>query len=65
MAQAYGKGRCDDEMATVGMIYMAFFLLLHPGQYTGTISEDAAFKLQGVHLYIQNRHLDSYTASEL
>jgi hypothetical protein len=63
MAHAFGDTRTDGEMAITGMITSTFFFLLQPGEYTDTVSDDAAFKLQDVHLYIQGRRLDSYNSS--
>jgi hypothetical protein len=37
--------------------------LLRPGEYTGTTSDDAAFRIEDVALYIQDRRLDSMTAT--
>jgi hypothetical protein len=51
-------------MAVADMIFIAFFFLLQPGEYTGTISDDAAFRLQDVGLYIQGRKLDLFAASD-
>jgi hypothetical protein len=51
-------------MAVSDMIVIAFFFLLRPGEYTGTISDDAAFRLQDVGLYIHGRKLDLFAASD-
>jgi hypothetical protein len=64
VAQAFGATRSDEEMAVADMIVIAFFFLLRPGEYTGTISDDTAFRLQDVGLYIQGRKLDLLTASD-
>jgi hypothetical protein len=63
MAEAFRDTRTDAEMVCADMITIAFFLMLQTGEYTGTMSDDAAFKMQYVHLYIQGRRLDSYLAS--
>jgi hypothetical protein len=63
MAQAFGDTRTDGEMEITDMITITFFFLLWPGEYTGTVSDDAAFKLQNVHLDIQGRRLDACTPS--
>jgi hypothetical protein len=52
MAQAFRDTCTDAEMAIANMITITFFLLLRPSEYTGTMSDDAAFKLQDFHLYI-------------
>jgi hypothetical protein len=46
------------------MITIAFFFPLRPGEYTGTVSYAAAFKMQDVGLYIQGRKLDLFTAAD-
>jgi hypothetical protein len=46
MAQAFGDTHTDAEMATTDMITIAFFLLLRTSKYTGTMSDDSAFKLR-------------------
>jgi hypothetical protein len=63
-AQAFGDTHLDDEMAIADMINIAFFFLLRPGEYTGTLSDDAAFKLQDVGLYIQGCKLDLFAAND-
>jgi hypothetical protein len=63
LAQAYDNHRSDSDLAVADMIVIAFFFLLRPGEYTGTTSYDAPFRLQDVNLYIGGRKLDSATAS--
>jgi hypothetical protein len=46
IAQAFGDTCSEEEMAIVDIIMITFFYLLWPGQYTGTVLDDAAFKLQ-------------------
>jgi hypothetical protein len=46
VAQAYGDTREVAVMAIAEMIVIAFFYLLRPGEYTGTLVDDAAFKLR-------------------
>jgi hypothetical protein len=62
-AQAFGDTRLDDEMAIADMITIAFFFLMRPGEYTGTLWDDAAFKLQDVGLYVQGCKLDLFAAN--
>jgi hypothetical protein len=50
-------------MAIADMIFVAFFSLLRPGDYTGTLFDDAAFKIEGVSLYVQGHKLDFAIAS--
>jgi hypothetical protein len=63
VTQTFGDTRTDAEMAIADMIPIAFFFLLHPGEYTITMSDHAALKLQDVHFYIQGRRLDSCITS--
>jgi hypothetical protein len=51
-AQSFGDTRSEEEMTIANMITIAFFFLIRPGEYTGTVSDDAAFKMQYVGLYI-------------
>jgi hypothetical protein len=63
MAQAFGDNRNGAKMTMADMITIAFFFLLRPGEYTSTMFDDDAFKLQDVQLYIQARWFDSCIAS--
>jgi hypothetical protein len=63
-AQEFGDTRSEEEMAISDMITITFFFILRPGEYTGTVSDEAAFKLQDVGLYIQGRKLDLFTTAE-
>jgi hypothetical protein len=63
LLQAYDNHRSDSDLAIADMIVIAFFFMLHPGEYIGTTSDDAPFRLQDVHLYIGGRKLDSTTSS--
>jgi hypothetical protein len=63
-AQAFGDTRLDEEMTISNMITIAFFFHLRPGEYTGTLSDDAAFKLQDVGLYIHGCKLDLFAAND-
>jgi hypothetical protein len=63
VAQAFRDTWFVDEMAISDMIMISFFFLLQPGEYMGTVSDDAAFKLQYVGLYVQGRKLDLSSAS--
>jgi hypothetical protein len=62
--QAYGDTRDVAEMVIADMIVVAFFFLLRPGEYTGTLSDDAALKNEEVSLYVQGRKLDFALASD-
>jgi hypothetical protein len=46
IAQAFGDTRSEEGMAIADMITITFFFLLRSGEYTGTVSDDAAFKMQ-------------------
>jgi hypothetical protein len=61
VAQAYSNMRDLAEMAIGGMIVVAFFFLLSPGKYTSTLSDNAAFNIEDVSLYVQGRKLDFST----
>jgi NhaP-type Na+/H+ and K+/H+ antiporter len=50
-------------MAIADMIVVAFFSLLRPGENTGTLFDDAAFKIEGISLYVQGHKLDFAIAS--
>jgi hypothetical protein len=50
-------------MALADMITVAFFFLFRPGGYTGTLLDDAAFKMQDVGLYIQGCKLNLFTVA--
>jgi hypothetical protein len=63
LAQAYGQVRDEGSITIADMITIAFFYLLRPGEYTGTTSDDAAFRVEDIALYIQDRRLDSMTAT--
>jgi hypothetical protein len=58
MEQVYHTGGTDDERVITDMILIAFFFLLRPGEYTGTVSTVTPFQLQDINLYIYGRHLD-------
>jgi hypothetical protein len=63
-AQAFWDTHSEEEMVISDMITIAFFFLLRPGEYTGMVLNDAAFKLQDVGLYIQGRKLHLFTAAK-
>jgi hypothetical protein len=62
-AQAFGDTCSEEEMAIANRIIFTFLFLLRPGEYTGTVSDDAFFKMQDVGLYIQGCKLDLFTAA--
>jgi hypothetical protein len=63
LGQAYGQERDEGSVVVADLITIAFFYLLRPGEYTRTTSDDAAFRIEDVALYIQDRRLDSMTAT--
>jgi hypothetical protein len=60
---AYGADQEDDEQAIADIIAIAFFLLLLPGEYTGTTTDDAFFCMQEDSLYNSTRRLNTMLAS--
>ena len=63
LQRAYGRDRYEDRMAIADMICVAFFFLLRPGEYTGTTTDNAAFQLADIALYVNDRQLDIMTAA--
>jgi hypothetical protein len=63
-AQAFGDTRSDEDMAIADMITIAFFFLLRPGKYTGTLSDNTTFKMQDMGVYIQGCKLDLFSAND-
>jgi hypothetical protein len=52
--------------ATADMLLLGFFFLLRPGEYAYTDNENAApFQLCDIHILINNRRLDPYTATPI
>ena len=54
----------ESDMSMADIICIAFFFLLRPGEYTGTTSDDAAFTLDDVYLYLGKRKLPLATATD-
>lgn len=46
------------DQAITDMIILAFFFLLRPGEYTGTLNDDTPFRIMDVQLKVGPRHLD-------
>jgi hypothetical protein len=63
LAQAYGQERDDGAVAIADIITITIYYLLHAGEYMGATSDDAAFWIEDVALYIQDRRLDSMTVT--
>ena len=51
--------------AVANMICIAFFYCMRPGEYTGTTTDDQAFALDDVAVYIGARRLNHATCSDL
>lgn len=51
-----------DRKALADIITIAFYFLLRPGEYTGTTSDDAPFRLNDITLYLGQRPLNTLTA---
>ena len=51
-------------MSLADIICIAFFFLLHPGEYAGTTSDDTAFTLNDVYLYLGKQKLSLTTATD-
>jgi hypothetical protein len=45
------------------MITIAFYFILHPGEYIGTTSDDTPFRLQEVELHVGDRLIDTMSPS--
>jgi hypothetical protein len=58
-----GDTRSEEEMTIADMLIITFFFLLHPGEYTGMVSDDVSFKMLNVGLFIQGCKLDLFTES--
>jgi hypothetical protein len=50
--------------AIVNMIFITFFFLLRPGEYTGTTYDETTFWLEDVDDYIRERELDFFQCSD-
>ena len=47
------------------MICIAFFYCMRPGEYTGTTTDEQAFALEDITLYIGARRLDNESCTDL
>jgi hypothetical protein len=61
---AYNAARGVANTDIADMICIAFFFLLHPGEYTGTTSDDTPFRLEDDSAYVRDRELDLFLCSE-
>jgi hypothetical protein len=55
LAHSFGLARNEEELAISDMITIAFYYLLCPGEYSSKTSDDAAFLLEDVALFVQDR----------
>jgi hypothetical protein len=61
---AYDAARGVADTAIADMICITFVFLLHPGEYTGTTSDNTPFFLKDVTAYVRNRKLVFFLCSE-
>jgi hypothetical protein len=61
--RAFGTHGTAASQAVADMIVIAFYYLLRPGEYTGTTTDNAPFRLQDVQLFIGRRRLTLLQAS--
>ena len=54
-----------EKEAVVNMVCIAFFYCMRPGEYTGTTSNDQAFALDDVAVFIGSKRLDNEFCSDL
>ena len=54
-----------ERQAVSNMICIAFFFCLRPGEYTGTTTDDQAFALKDVVLFLGGRRLDNALTSDV
>ena len=52
----------ESDMSMADMVCIAFFFLLRPGEYTGITTDNQAFTLNDVYLYLGKRKLSLATA---
>jgi hypothetical protein len=52
----------EDRRAIADLICIAFYFLLWPGEYTGTTSDDAPFRLKDVEFHVNDLALDTLQA---
>lgn len=62
IAMAFGAAGTVAKQAIADMIVIAFFFLLRPGEYTGTSSDDAPFRMCDVSLFLGSAALNVITA---
>jgi hypothetical protein len=62
--QAFTPSSTPDRQAIADLVAIAFYFLLRPGEYTGTTSNDAAFRFADVELHVDDRAIDPITCSD-
>ena len=61
---AYHEKPTAERKAVANMICLAFFFCLRPGEYTGTTTDDQAFAVDDVVLFLGGRRLNNATATD-
>jgi hypothetical protein len=61
---AFGEHHNDASQAIADMTTIAFFYLIRMGKYTGTTSDDTAFRLCDLQLWIGNQGVDAMHAPD-
>jgi hypothetical protein len=64
LRMVYDSPRDVVTMVIADLIYIAFFFVLWPGEYTGTTSDDTPFRLQDVGVCIRDRKFDLSQCSD-
>jgi hypothetical protein len=62
--QAFIPSSTPDRHTIANLVTITFYFLLHPGEYTGTTSDDAAFRLTNIELHVDDRAIDPITCSD-
>jgi hypothetical protein len=59
--KAFTPSSTPCRQAIADLVTIAFYFLLRPGEYTGTTSDDAAFRLADIGLHVDERAIDPIT----
>jgi hypothetical protein len=62
--QAFKSSSTHDHHAIDDLISIAFYFLFHPGNYTGTTSDDTLFCVADVELHVDDRAIDPILCSD-
>jgi hypothetical protein len=63
LAHAYGAQSNDIRQSVADMIVIGFYFLLRPGEYTGTSSDGAPFRIRDISLFVNDTRIDILTAT--